>query len=208
MTDKVRAVELAIGALVILLVFGAYLHSREVSVRADAEHQANQTLQKQLGDMKADFDRQIADRDAKYREDTKDLTEKFNGSMQQVMGLISQRASLPVPITVTTPAPTKDNPNPTPIVNIPQQDFPAAKAYVQDCEQCKLDRDKAQADLADRVRQGELAQRQIDSLKKDNGDLVKAAHGTFFGNLKRSAKWIFWGAVGGAAVLCGSGHCK
>jgi len=208
---KLRIALWAGGAILLSLIVGSYIHSREVSLRADTEHQANQELQQQLQKMKEDFDKQIADRDAQWHKDSQDLNNKFdqaNKSVLQSLALLTQLMKLPQPVTTYTPAPTKENPNPAPVAAVPQPDLPAVVAYAKDCEQCKLDRAKSQADLTDRQKQQALAEKQIEQLKKENTDILKASKGTFWSNVKKSAKWLFFGAVAGSAALCGTGHCK
>jgi hypothetical protein len=72
------------------------------------------------------------------------------------------------------------------------------KAYVQACEECKLNLSKTQADLADRQKQAELAQQTIDSLKKDNSVLTAAVKGgTVLQRTLRTMKWLAIGAAAG-----------
>jgi cytoskeletal protein RodZ len=199
MTPKLRLVLEIAGGILALLALGAYISSREDRVRMEATQKAQNDYQAQLKQLSADFDAKLKARDDAYKHDSRELADKFNGSMAQVLALISQRANLPVPLTETTPAPTKDNPNPSPIINIPKADFSAAAKYAQDCEQCKLDRVKLQADAADRQKQAQLAQRQIDSLKQERDAAVKAAKGgTWIQRLGHNAKWLAIGAAAGA----------
>lgn len=204
-------IEITAGSLLFVGVVGSYIHSREVAVQADAEQKANQVLQTQLQQMRSDVQKEIAQRDAQYQQDTKSLQEKFDLASKnnaQMLALVSQIMKLPVPVNVTVPTPTKENPNPTPVATVQQANFPAVEGYVKDCEQCKLDRDKARADLESRLKDMELAQKEIDGLKNENTQLVKATHGTFWRNLKKSAKWAFIGAVAGGVALGATGHIK
>lgn len=165
---------------------------------------AQQTLIKGAQAKIDELSKSIGDRDARYRQDSADLAKQFQGSMTQVLSLIGQRANLPVPITITTPAPTKENPNPAPHIEIPKADFPAAKAYVEDCEQCKIDRARLRADAADREKQMALAQEQIDALKKERDSAVKAVKGgSWIHRAGRNLKVILCSGAGAAA---GSGQ--
>src|SRR5207247_62219 len=108
-----------------------------------------------------------------------------------------------------TPQPTAENPHPTPVAQVPEIDFPQVKAYAQDCEACKLQLPKLQADLADRAKQAELAQGQIDSLKQERESWKVAARGGTW--KQRTVKAAKHGIIGGGiaiAVLCSLGHCK
>jgi len=204
-------VEIGAGVLALLALGWSYLHSREVAVRADTEHQANQTLRKQMEQMSADYEKKIADRQTQFEHDNKSLQAQFEAASKdnhRMSTLLSQLMNLPEPVAVTTPAPTPQNPNPVSVVPVPQIDFPAIIAYAKGCEATKLANTKCQDDLSDRVKQMGLAQKQIDALKKENHDLLSAAHGTFFQNFKKTGKWLTIGAGVGAAAVCGSGHCK
>lgn len=204
----VRALEIGVIALATLGAAGAYVESRVTSARADAAEKANKTLEQQLQQMRDDVDKRIAARDVQYQQASADMQKQFQGSLQQILAVVGQRANLPIPLQVIQPTPTPGNPNPTPQVVVPSADLPAARSYIQDCEQCKLDRDKLQLNAEDRIKQMQLAQQQIDALKGTNEQLVKAAHGTFFGNLKKTVKWVIIGALSGAAAVCATGHCK
>lgn len=211
MLDKFKLIEAGAGALLALVAVSSYIGSRTTAAKANAEHQANLSLQVQLQQMKADFDKQIAARDVQYRAESKNLNDRFdvaNKNNQQLAALLSQVMKLPVPVTVTTPPATKDNPSPIPVVSVPQVDFKAVSDYSRECEQCKLVASKTQADLLDRVKQQQLAEQQITSLKSENQALLKVANGTFWSNAKRATKWLFIGAGVGAVAVCGSGHCK
>ncbi len=186
------------GAIAIVVIGGIALHEYESSVKADAVssavQQAQGTFQKQLAQQASDFDTKLKERDQQYIADTRNLNDKFAEAAKnqmQMTTLLSRLGNLPVPITVTTPAPTKENPNPASVVAVPENDFQAVVSYAKECEQCKLDRTKLAADFADRAKQAEIAQQQIDSLKKERDVAVMAAKGgTKFQRVVRTVKIV------------------
>src|SRR6516162_441800 len=98
MLPRTRLIEVSLGGLCLLLVAGAYMHSREVAVKADAEHQANVVLQDQLQKMRSDLQKQITDRDTQYKKDTSDLQHRFDAASKdraKMAALLSQLAKLP-----------------------------------------------------------------------------------------------------------------
>jgi hypothetical protein len=187
------------------------MHSREVAVKADAEHQANVVLQDQLQKMRSDLQKQITDRDAQYKKDTTDLQHRFDAASKdraKMAALLSQLAKLPVPVQVTTPPPTKENPKPEPVAVIPKEDFEPIAEYQKECEQCKLDRGKFEYDTAQAQKELTIADQQIEALKKENTAVRKAAKGTFFSTVRKGAKVIAITAVAVVVVLAGTGHIK
>jgi len=209
--QQTRLVEIALGTIAFLIVVGAYTHSREVSARADSEHQANLVLQDQLKKMRLDLEQQAAIKDAQYKKDTESLQHRFDVASKdraKMAALLSQLAKLPVPVQVTIPEPTKENPKPAPEVVVPKEDFQAMTDYERECEQCKLDRGKFEYDAAEAQKELAIADQQIEALKKENAAVRKESKGTFFANVKKSAKWLGIGIVAGVTVVCGSGHCK
>lgn len=188
----VGAVAVALGALV-LSEYAAHVKAdaqAEATIKVQADYQ--KTLQQQL----ADLQKQQNDRDAKYQQDKQDLQKQFQGSLQQVIAVIQAKAGLPVPLQVVTPPATAANPNPQPTVVVPSADLPQAKAYVQACEQCSLDRTKLQADAEDRVKQMQIAQQQIDSLKTQRDAAVKEGKGGSW--VKRVGKAVEYLVIGAA----------
>ena len=194
--------KLEIAAAIVLVILGGIgLHQWEQKQKllavAAATQQAQETLQKQLATQLADFDARIKQRDAAYVASTTDLNAKFAEaakSQAQMAMLLSQIAKLPAPITFTTPLPTKDNPNPQPVASVPQIDFPAVKSYAQECEQCKLNVAKLQADAEDRIKQMQVARTEIDSVKKERDAAVTAAKGGSI--LQRTGRVIKYVAIG------------
>lgn len=209
-------VKLEIAAAVLVSLAGAiglfaYQAERENRIRAEATTQAQQDVQKQIAQQVSDLAKQMADRDVLYRQDMQTLETRFRKATapSDVAALVAQLMGLKQPIQIVTPTPTKDNPNPVPIAQVSTLDAPQVKAYVQACEECKLNLVKTQADLADRAKQAELAQQTIDSLKKEKSSLQIALKGGTW--VERAKKTTKVGAIGGAivaAVICLTGHCK
>ena len=209
--QQTRLVEIALGTIAFLIVVGAYTHSREVSARADSEHQANLVLQDQLKKMRLDLEQQAAIKDAQYKKDTESLQHRFDVASKdraKMAALLSQLAKLPVPVQVTIPEPTKENPKPAPEVVVPKEDFQAMTDYERECEQCKLDRGKFEYDAAEAQKELAIADQQIEALKKENAAVRKVAKGTFFSTVRKGAKVIAITAVAVVIVLAGSGHIK
>lgn len=198
------------GAVLAAVVCGIALHEHDAHVREQAVAAATQTAQdayqKQLASLSADFDAKLKARDAIHQQELETLDKKFSNAATpvQVAQLVSQLMGLKVPVQVSTPTPTADNPHPSPVVQIPEADFPQAKSYIQACETCKVNLTKTQADLADRAQQAALAQKTIDSLKKERDTaLVAAKGGTTFQRTIRVIKWL---VIGGAFGYVAAKH--
>lgn len=198
-------------ALVLIGLATAYEGAQRDKIKSDAIQQAQATYQKQLEGQIADRDKIIADREADYKAAQKAQQEKFQQAVTpaQISQLVAQVMGLKQPVQIVTPAPTPTNPNPQPVAQVSLEDAPQVKAYVADCETCKLEVPKLQADLADRQAQMALAQKQIESLQTQRDAAVKASKGgSWLRRAARAGKYLIIGAGAGAALLCGSGHCK
>lgn len=208
---KLRIVEAGVGLLLLTAAVGSYFNSRLTAVRADAEHKANALLEKEIENVKADYDKRIAANETNYVSDKKKLDDKFAQASKHekdMAALLQQAMHLPAPVVVTTPPATPENPKPAPVAVVPQADWQATVAYTKGCEDLKLKEGKCEFDLSARVHQMQLAQKQIETLQNENKQMLKAAHGTFWGNLKKSVKWFAIGAAAGGAAVCGTGHCR
>lgn len=198
------------------LGMGALLLSEYTAhVRADAQAQATiqvqATVQKGLQEQLNALQKSLADREANFQQQMRTTQGKFQqaATPSQLAELTRQLMSLKQPIEITMPAPTKENPNPQPIAQVSLSDAPQVKAYLSECETCKLQVPKLQADLADREKQAQLAQQQIDSLKTQRDAAIKEAKGgNWLHRTVKAIKYLGIGAGAGAALLCGSGHCK
>lgn len=207
-------IELIVGALLLLgAVLGAkvWLDEHDSQIKAEASVAAQQQIQQQYQAQVSDLAKRLEERDALYQQKVNALSSEFQkaATPQQIAQLAATMMGLKQPITIATPQPTALNPNPQPVAQISTLDAPQVKAYVQQCEECKLNLAKATADAADRESQAHLAQLQIDSLKKENTSLQQAVKGgTFFQRLGKATKYLIVGAAGGVVAICATGHCK
>ena len=202
---------LAAGLAGGVLGFRTWLSEHDARLQAEERGKAAAAVQEQAQSQIAALAKEMADRDAQYRSQLQTLDTKFSRAVtpDQLAQLVSQIMGLKAPIQLVTPGASDGNAHPAPIAQVPQIDFPQAKAYVEQCEECKAERAKLQADAADRATQAKLAQQQIDSLKKENGDLQTALKGGgWWLRTKRAAKWLAIGGLAGGMALCGTGHCK
>lgn len=208
---KVMLALIAAGLVAGILGFRTWLSEHDLRLHAEEQSKTQQAVQSEVNAQMAALAKQMADRDAAYQSQLKSLDNRFSaaGSSDQLAQLVSQLMALQTPIKVVTPAATPENPHPTPVAQVSDIDAPRVKAYFQDCEQCKLDRTKLQADAATREQQAQLAQKTIDSLKTERDTWKTTAKGgSFMQRLGRAAKWLAIGAGAGAVAVCGSGHCK
>lgn len=193
-----------LAALIVLGLLVAYHNATLDKVRSDAVQAAQATYQKQLTQQMADVQKQMADRDAAYQQQVQSLQTKLQqaATPNQIATLAAQVMGLRQPIEIKTPPATAQQPNPQPVAVVSTEDAPRVKAYISDCETCKLELPKAKADLADRQAQMALAQKQIDSLKVERDAAVKASKGgSAFQRFTRAAKFIIIG--GGIGYVLG-----
>jgi hypothetical protein len=157
-----------------------YINERETRIKFEAEAATEAAVQKGLVQQISDLEKQMAARDAAYQGELQTLNSKFQSASTptQIAQLLAQVMGLKQPVTITVPSATPQDPHPSAIAQVPEIDFPQAKAYVQDCELSKLSNTKCQADLADRIAQQALAERQIASLKDERDSWKVAAKGT------------------------------
>lgn len=197
------------AAIAVLLVAGclgaaAYAHSLIEGARSQAVQDTEAKFQKQLAVQQADFEAKLKARDAVYQQQIQSLQLRFQKAVTppEIAQLASQLMGLKQPIQIVTPPPSSQEPNPKPVAQISLADAPQAKQYLQECETCKLELPKLQADLADREAQMKLAQQQIESLKSQRDAAITASKGgSFWRRLKNNAKWLIIGAAGGAIAV-------
>jgi hypothetical protein len=205
MTLRVKLEIAAVVTALVLCVVGGrmWLEEHDARLRAEESSKAQQAVQADARAEIAAIQKQMADRDAAYQAQLQTLNTKFSqaASPDQIAQLVTQLMGLKQPIQILTPAPTAQNPNPQPVAQVPLVDAPQAKAYLQDCEECKAARVKLQADVADREQQMAAAQKQIDSLKTERDTWEKTAKGgTKLQRIGRAMKWIGVGVVVGLAA--------
>jgi hypothetical protein len=202
---------LEIGAAVLLVIVGAVgLHEHDAKIREQAVAQAVQDTQKQLqqqySQQVSDLQKQMADRDSQYQQQLKALDTRFQSANTpaQTASLIASLMGLKQPIVLSTPAATPANPNPATVAQVSSIDFPQAKAYIQACEDCKLQNAKLTADAATREQEAVLAQKQIDSLKTENTALQVAVKGGSVWH--RTWKAMEYIVIGGAIGYIAAKH--
>lgn len=126
----------------------------------------------------------------------------------QIAAWLPKQLPTPTPVKIEVPPSTAKNPAPAAVAKIPQMDLPALRDYVESCKVCSVKLHTAQQDIADKDRQLKLAGEQLSAAEKQRDAVLHAAHGTFWGRLWTRTKWFVIGAGAGAALLCGSGHCR
>lgn len=205
--------EIAGGAVALILagwlVF-AWTTERENRVRAEATAAANKNAQAIIerhdAENKAQLDAFVKGQQAQMDALNKRLDQVK--TPQDLAPLVEQLMSLQKPITFVTPPATAENPKPQPIAQVPTQDAPQVKAYVQACETCKLDleTEKQKLTYAEQQHTNDLQ-----SLKIANDNAAaweKAAKGgSILQRMKHDGKI---GLIGGAAaivIVCALGHC-
>jgi hypothetical protein len=198
----------AVLAVVVVGVIALKEHDAKIKEQAVAQAVVDTAKKDQAtyAQQVSDLAKQMADRDAAYQQQMRALDTRLQQAQSpgQIATLAAQVMGLKQPIQIIQPAPTAENPHPAPVAEVSTLDAPQVKAYVQQCEECKLNISKATADAADRQAQANLAQLQIDSLKKENTALVVQAKGGTV--LKRTLKILkvaacatAGGAAGGAS---------
>jgi hypothetical protein len=195
---ELAAVFLVLAGLVIIARI--WLAEHDARIQAESVVKAQQQVQQQTQTQINDLAKQMADRDAAYQASLKTLNTNFQQAQTpaQVAQLASELMGLKAPVTIVQPPSTAQDLHPTAQAQVPAIDFPQAKAYIQDCESCKLDRAKLTADAATRQQQADLAQKQLDSLKAENSALQTAVRGgTVLQRVGKAAKFLIIGAAVG-----------
>jgi hypothetical protein len=196
---------------VALIGLWSYISAREARIKAEAVQAANEKvvaqndqqiklLASQVEQLKADQTRQLAT-----------LTATFSRAQtpQDIAPLVAKLMELQKPITFVTPAATPENPHPQPVAQIPAEDAPQVKAYVQTCEECKIKLPSLAAELSASEAQGRfLASNLVERTQERDQWKTAAKGGSFWQRFTRSLKYLAIGAGVGAVALCGSGHCK
>jgi hypothetical protein len=126
----------------------------------------------------------------------------------QIAAWLPKQLPTPAPMKIEVPQGTAKDPTPAAVATIPQTDLPTLRDYVESCKVCSVKLHTAQVDNADKEQQLKLAGEQLVAAEKQRDAALRAAHGTFWGRLWTRTKWFVIGAGAGAALLCGSGHCR
>lgn len=126
----------------------------------------------------------------------------------QIAAWLPKQVPTPAPIKIKTPRSTPKNPSPAAVATIPQTDLPTLRDYVESCKVCSVKLHTAQRDINDQEHQLKLAGEQLTATEKQRDAALRAAHGTFWERLWTRTKWLVVGTGAGAALLCGTGHCR
>lgn len=185
-----------------------WMQAHEAQIKAEAKSEANAAAAAQIAEQQKVFQEQII----QLRKDTADAlannSKQFNQaqSPQQLAILIAQIMGLKQAPVVVTPAATPENPHPQPVIQLP--DTPQAKAYFQECEECKINLASATKAAAIADANAKLSDDRLKLMTDDRNTWKDAAKG---GSWKvRAAKRAesFLVDIGiAAAIYCGSGHC-
>ncbi|GAC1632841.1 MAG: hypothetical protein NVS9B14_06580 [Candidatus Acidiferrum sp.] len=200
---KVLLGVIAAGVVAGVLAFRSWLSEHDARLKAEESSKAQVAVQAEVKSQIADLQKQMAERDAAYQSEVKALDTKFSqaATPRDLAQLVSQLMGLKTPIQVVTPSASGGNAHPEPVAQVPVADAPQVKAYFSECETCKAERAKLQADAADRIQQAALAQKEIESLKTERDTWKTAAKGgTRWQRIGRAAKWIAIGVGIGAAA--------
>lgn len=192
-------------------LFRAWLAEHDARLRAEASAKQEQLaiadLQKQR-DSLARADRQ---RDATAEATIAQLKAQAAAAKtpEQIARWLPKEIPLPKPLTVRVPPATAQNPSPPAIAAVPEEDLAPLRDFVLQAKTCAVALPAAQADLSSCQEQLRLAGEQLSASERESAAWKRAAKGTFWGRLKRGAKWFAIGAAAGAAAAtCASGHCK
>jgi hypothetical protein len=194
----------AVLALVVIgIVGGSWLGAREEGIRLKATLDAQNAVI-------ADAGKREATRDAALKESLAQLEDlkKRTQTPAQVVQQLPQVLPLPQPITLNLPAavsqgdPKLAGVQPGQTATIPAADLKPLFDFAASCKECQAKVLVLQQDKADDTVK-------LVALTKERDEAVTAAKGgSKWQRIKRGAKWFGIGALGGAAALCGSGHCK
>jgi hypothetical protein len=203
------------GAVVVALTgtvwaFSAWMGSHDAWIRGQAQIQAQAQIisaeQKQRQQIEVEQqarDAQTARQIAAMQAEVAQVK-----TAAQIAAWLPKQLPTPTPVRIELPQGTAKNPLPAAVATIPQTDLPALRDYVESCQVCPVKLHTAQQDIADKERQLKLAGEELTAAEKQRDDAVRAARGTFWGRLWTRTKWFVIGAGTGAALLCGSGHCR
>lgn len=188
----------------------------------DARLKAEVTVEAQKAAISAN-QQQITALDSSIKATQQQLVQVQQQQTQQLAELSKQWAAIKTPQQIAAqadkvmqlPQPIIVNPA-TNTATVPFPDAPAAKAYLESCETCKLNLGAATktADAQSRIIEQQKAQ--LDAEKQNSAAIAKerdtweqtAKGGTFWTRVKHDLKI---GLIGGGVALvavCGSGHCR
>lgn len=200
-----------LGALSVTgVAFASWLSAHDAMVKAEAtvvaQKEAFDSAAKQIATLR-DADEERAKQAAASIEAIR-ATASRAATPQQIADYLKQTISQPgaVPIAVTVPPPTATNQRPD--ATISQDSLAQLRDYTSTCEQCKIARVAADANVVSRDEQLKLAKEQLTSVQRERDAYRVAVRGTFWGKTKSALKYIVIGGAVGAVAMCGTGHCK
>lgn len=195
------------GAVLALVVIGiissSWLAARDARVKAEAMQAVNEKviaqndqqiklLASQVDQLKADQARQLA---------TLSATFSRAQTPQDIMPLVSKLMDLQKPIAFVTPPATAENPHPQPIAQLPAEDAPQLKLYVQTCEECKIKLPSVTAQLGKSEQEKQLLANDLLARTQERDQWKTAAKGgSTWQRIKKGAKWFVIGAAVGAVA--------
>lgn len=193
------------------LAFHSWLASHDALLRAEATvRQQQRTLTQD-----AQASRRIADqqkrRDAQAAREIAALRVRAakQKTPAQIAAWLPKQIPAPMPIKIRIPKPTPNKPAPAAVATIPQLDLGAMRDFVSTCQQCSMRLGTVQQDLAAKQRQLTLARKELSAALKERDVALQAAKGGgFWRRLGAAMKWFAIGAGTGAAMVCGTGHCR
>src|SRR6185437_946098 len=183
------------GALAIL-AGGSYLGAREDKIKMQATMDAQKQVLAAADQREKARDAQLDTFLKTQQAQLDSMNKRFDQAKtpQDLAPLVQQIMALQKPITFVTPPATPANPNPQPVAQVPTEDAPQVKAYVQACETCKLNLQTATQKLtyADQQHADDLVK--LNSVTKERDAAVQAAKGgSFWQRTKRTLKTAMCG---------------
>lgn len=194
--------ELSAGGLALVGAWG-YVQEREAGARL----QATLEVQKQtLAQLQSDRDKHAAD-DARRDAATAQMVQSWQQTVaqlrtpqQQVQWSQQQLADALRGIQITLNPKTGEA-----VATLPAATLPDLPKVIEQCRECDLKLTTAQADLASRQQQMDLADKQIQALKTERDAAVTAAKGgTKWQRTVRALKWLGIGA--GVGYVAAKSH--
>ena len=188
-----------------------YLAAHDAYLRADAQSKANQSVLTQLAKQQSDLAQQLKQSQADQQSQLATLQKQYAQaqSPEQLAALFTAAMNLPQPIKITTPPATPANPTPQPVAEVPLPDAPQAKAFVESCQQCRIELSSAQKQSAINAQQLAAAKLQLTLTERDRDTWKRAATGGSWP--RRAAKRIAAFALDAGLTtlaLCATHHCK
>jgi hypothetical protein len=193
----------ALAAAVLAIILGIlgyqYLQARDDRVKMDATIQAQKQVIDQATADRAQHAKEDAARDAATAAQLDAMSKAVAQirTPQQIVGWSQQQLADAIRgIQITVPAPTAANPHPEATVTIPENSLPGLRDTIEQCKECAVKLNTAQADLESRLQQMKEADAQIQALKTERDVAVKAAKGGTA--WQRAWKVVKYVAIGGA----------